>query len=354
MRKELAWLRRGPPARSSKPRFRIDAANSLIEDEPPPRNRLELERFATARLGKDVVDLEHVDLTLGSRTLLDDVTWRLGPGERVGLVGPNGIGKSSVLRLISGDLQPDAGRVKRGRTVDVRYLSQTLGELEPGVRVLDSVRGNELTASKLLESFGFTGDLLTSRIGDLSGGERRRLQLLRLLLEEPNVLLLDEPTNDLDIETLNVLEDYLDDWPGTLIVVSHDRYFLDRVTDVVYAVRAGGRIEMLVQGISGYHAEQRFLGGVHAVEAAEPAPAADEAPSGPSAAEVREARKAMGRIDRRLTRLASRSEELHEQMIESATQYECLAQLQEDLARVQAEREALEEEWLEAAETAGE
>ncbi|UPK74343.1 ATP-binding cassette domain-containing protein [Nocardioidaceae bacterium SCSIO 66511] len=352
MRKELAWLRRGPPARTSKPQFRIDAANALIADEPPPRDRLELERFATNRLGKDVVDLEHVDLTLGGRTLLDDVTWRLGPGERVGLVGPNGIGKSSVLRLVSGDLEPDAGRVKRGRTVEVRSLSQTLGELEPGVRVLDSVRGNELTASRLLESFGFTGDLLTARIGDLSGGERRRLQLLRLLLEEPNVLLLDEPTNDLDIETLNVLEDYLDGWPGTLVVVSHDRYFLDRVTDVVYAVRAGGRIEMLVQGISGYHAEQRFLGGV--AGGTEEPPSQDEpTTSGPSAAEVREARKAMSRIDRQLTKLATRSEELHEQMIEQATQYECLAQLQEDLARVQTEREALEEEWLEAAEIAG-
>jgi len=401
VRKELAWLRRGPPARTSKPRFRIEAANALIEDEPPPRDRLELERFATARLGKDVVDLEHVDLDRGGRLLLDDVTWRIGPGERVGLVGPNGIGKSSILGLIAGDLEPDAGRVKRGRTVDVAALSQTLAELDPTERVLESVRGDELTSTKLLESFGFTGDLLTSRIGDLSGGERRRLQVLRLLLEEPNVLLLDEPTNDLDIETLNVLEDYLDRWPGTLVVVSHDRYFLERVTDVVYAIRTGGeplarvgggrhgggRIELLTGGVAEYRADphgdargargtsgsasatvrhgearrERGTSGstsatvrhgeerIPAPRGEDPGPPA-EATSGPSPAEVREARKTMGRIDRQLTRLANRSEELHEQMIENATQYECLAQLQEELTAVQAEQEQLEEQWLEAAE----
>ena len=365
LRKELAWLRRGPPARTSKPRFRIDAANALIEDEPPPRDRLELERFATARLGKDVVDLEHVDLERGGRLLLDDVTWRLGPGERVGLVGPNGIGKSSILRLIAGELEPDAGRVKRGRTVDVASLSQNLGELDPAERVLDSVRGDELTSTKLLEPFGFTGDLLTARIGDLSGGERRRLQVLRLLLEEPNVLLLDEPTNDLDIETLNVLEDYLDRWPGTLVVVSHDRYFLERVTDVVYAVRTGGeplarvgggrhgggRVELLTDGVAEYRADPHGEERIPAPRGEDSSPRTEERP-GPSPAEVREARKTMGRIDRRLGRLATRSEELHEQMIENATQYECLAQLQEELAAVQAEQDQLEEQWLQAAEIA--
>jgi len=245
VRKELAWLRRGAPARTSKPRFRMDAATELIADEPPPRDRLELERFATQRLGKDVLDLEHVDLTRGERRLLDDVTWRLGPGDRVGLVGVNGAGKTSVLRLLEGELRPDSGRVKRGRTVAVAHLSQQLEELDPSVRVLDSIEElarvvrtakGEISATSLLERFGFTGDRLTARVGDLSGGERRRLQVLRLLAGEPNVLLLDEPTNDLDIETLTVLEDHLDRWPGTLVVVSHDRYFLERVCDTVHAL----------------------------------------------------------------------------------------------------------------------
>src|SRR3954447_5903953 len=240
VRKELAWLRRGAPARTSKPKFRMDAASTLIEAEPPPRDRFELQRFATQRLGKDVLDMEDVDLKRGERRLLTHATWRLGPGDRMGLVGVNGAGKTSVLGLLAGDLAPDAGRVRRGRTVALEQLTQVLDDLDPAERVLDSVEGirrvtrtasGEITASSMLERFGFTGDRLTARIGDLSGGERRRLQLLRLLLHEPNVLLLDEPTNDLDIETLNVLEDFLDGWPGTLVVVSHDRYFLERVTD---------------------------------------------------------------------------------------------------------------------------
>ena len=241
MRKELAWLRRGAPARTSKPKFRIDAASALIEDEPPPRDRLELQRFATQRLGKDVIDVEDVDLVRGERTLLSHATWRLGPGDRVGLVGVNGAGKTSVLRLVAGDLDADPRPGQAGP--DGRA-----GAPHPGARPTStrasgcSTRSRrsggspgraagEITASSMLERFGFTGDRLTARIGDLSGGERRRLQLLRLLLSEPNVLLLDEPTNDLDIETLTVLEDFLDGWPGTLVVVSHDRYFLERVTD---------------------------------------------------------------------------------------------------------------------------
>src|SRR3954452_1416443 len=218
IRKELAWLRRGPPARTSKPKFRIEAANALIEDVPPPRDRLELQRFATQRIGKDVIDVEDVDLKRGERVLLTHATWRLGPGDRVGLVGVNGAGKSSVLGLLDGSLVPSAGRVKLGRTVALQHLTQALDDLDPQARVLDTVESvrrvtrtatGEITASSLLERFGFTGDRLTARLGDLSGGERRRFQLLRLLLTEPNVLLLDEPTNDLDIETLTVLEDFL-------------------------------------------------------------------------------------------------------------------------------------------------
>ncbi|MGE0219456.1 ABC-F family ATP-binding cassette domain-containing protein, partial [Mycolicibacterium sp.] len=264
MRKELAWLRRGPPARTSKPRFRIQAANELIANEPPPRDSLVLQRFATARLGKDVFDLHRVRLEVGDppRTLLDGVDWSIGPGARIGLVGVNGTGKTSVLRLLAGELEPTSGTVKRGQTLRIGYLSQALRELDGDQRVLDAVEnrrrvtelagGREITADTLLKDFGFTGDKLTTRISELSGGERRRLQFLRLLLDEPNVLLLDEPTNDLDIDTLTVLEDYLDGWPGTLIVVTHDRYFLERVSDVTYALTGGGRCDLLPGGIDQY------------------------------------------------------------------------------------------------------
>src|SRR3954453_15721564 len=263
--KELAWLRRGPPARTSEPKFRIDAANALIEDVPAPRDRRKLQRFATQRLGKDVIDMEDVDLVRGDppdeRRLLSHATWRLGPGDRVGLVGVNGAGKSSVLNLFAGELAPTVGKVRRGRTVALAHLTQQLDALDPGGRVLDTVESiqrvtrtadGDITASSMLERFGFTGDKLTARLGDLSGGERRRFQLLRLLLTEPNVLLLDEPTNDLDIETLTVVEDFLDGWPGTLVVVSHDRYFIERTVDTVWALLDDGQISMLPRGVGGY------------------------------------------------------------------------------------------------------
>ena len=267
VRKELAWLRRGPPARTSKPKFRIDAANALIDDVPEPRDRLELQKFATQRLGKDVLDMEHVDLVRGERTLLSDATWRLGPGDRVGIVGVNGAGKTSVLSLLAHTLSPQSGRVKHGRTVALQHLTQAIDVVDPEARVLATVEdirrvtrlsdGSDVSATAMLERFGFTGDRLTARLGDLSGGERRRFQLLKLLLTEPNVLLLDEPTNDLDIETLNVLEDFLDRWPGTLVVVSHDRYFLERVTDSTWALLGDGQISMLPNGVDQYLAHRR-------------------------------------------------------------------------------------------------
>ena len=217
LRKELAWLRRGAPARTSKPKFRLDAAAALIADEPEPRDRLQLQRFAIARLGKDVFDLDRVSVRLGGRMLLDDLSWSIGPGMRIGIVGVNGSGKTTVLRLLHGDLAPDSGRIKRGSTLRIGYLSQDVTELRGTERVLESVdqlrrqarlaSGAEASATSLLEDFGFTGDKLTTRLDDLSGGERRRLQMLRILLDEPNVLLLDEPTNDLDIDTLTVFED---------------------------------------------------------------------------------------------------------------------------------------------------
>jgi len=363
MRKELAWLRRGAPARTSKPKFRIEAANELIADEPPPRDTLELQRFATQRLGKDVLDVEDATLVRGDKVLLDHATWRLGPGDRVGLVGVNGAGKTSVLKLLSGDLAPAAGRVKRGRTVALEQLAQSLDDLDPNERVLDSVEAvkrvtrttnGEVTASSMLERFGFTGDRLTARIGDLSGGERRRFQMLSLLLSEPNVLLLDEPTNDLDIETLNVLEDFLDGWPGTLVVVSHDRYFLERVCDNVWALLGDGTIRMLPRGVDEYLERRRAVLDSAASSTSPstgPSAAPSEVPGQPKAsqAEQREARKVVARIDRQLSKLGDREEKLHAELAEHATDYEKLAELNEKLQALVAEKEALEDEWLEAA-----
>ena len=361
VRKELAWLRRGAPARTSKPKFRIDAATELIADEPPPRDRLELQRFATQRLGKDVLDLEDVDLVRGERTLLSGATWRLGPGDRVGIVGVNGAGKSSVLALLDGTLAPTAGRVKHGRTVSVQHLTQTLDVLDPEGRVLatiESIRrvtrtaSGDVTASSMLERFGFTGDKLTARIGDLSGGERRRFQLLRLLLSEPNVLLLDEPTNDLDIETLTVLEDFLDDWPGTLVVVSHDRYFLERVTDVVHGLLDDGRISLLPGGVDEYLSRRRSLASELAspLTAAVPSRQAGSERPRSGSAEERLARKTLARVEKRLEQVAARETELNAEVLAHASDHERLGALGSRLAELTEEREALEAEWLEAAE----
>jgi ABC transport system ATP-binding/permease protein len=373
-RKELAWLRRGPPARTSKPKFRIEAANSLIEDVPPPRDRLELQRFAAQRLGKDVIDVEDVDLVRGERKLLSHATWRLGPGDRVGIVGVNGAGKTSVLSLIAGALPPSAGRVKQGRTVALQHLTQALDDLDPEGRVLPTVESirrvtktadGEITATSMLERFGFTGDRLTARIGDLSGGERRRFQLLRLLLTEPNVLLLDEPTNDLDIETLNVLEDFLDGWPGTLVVVSHDRYFLERVTDSIWALLGDGQISMLPRGVDEYLERRaadlaRVDAGLRGAVVSSPEEPStrrelpeDAAPAKAKAgsAEERAARKNIARIDKQLERIAGQEAALNAEILEHAQDYEKLADLSARLDVLAAEKEELEMEWLEAAET---
>jgi ABC transport system ATP-binding/permease protein len=365
-RKELAWLRRGPPARTSKPKFRIEAAESLIADEPPPRDRLELQRFAMQRLGKDVIDVEDVDLVRGDRVLLSHATWRLGPGDRVGIVGVNGAGKSSVLSMVDGTLAPVAGRVKHGRTITMEHLTQTLDVLDPDGRVLPTIESirrvtrtatGEISASSMLERFGFTGDKLTARIGDLSGGERRRFQLLRLLLSEPNVLLLDEPTNDLDIDTLNVLEDFLDDWPGTLVVVSHDRYFLERVTDVVYGLLDDGQISLLPGGVDDYLARRRvslsrsrreFVAG----EANEVPSRQRQSPTSARAgsAEERAARKTIARVEKRLAQVSAREAELNAEVLAYASDHVRLADLGARLAELTEERDTLEAEWLEAAE----
>ena len=368
LRKELAWLRRGPPARTSKPQFRIDAANALIADEPAPRDSLALQQFAVTRLGKDVFDLVAVELfgrvrsgrcRNERRVLLDDLSWSIGPGARIGLVGVNGTGKTTLLRLLEGSVSPDAGRVRRGRTLRIGHLSQNIGELAGSQRVLDVVEeqrrvtrlagGGEASTSTLLEDFGFTAGKLTTRLDDLSGGERRRLQFLRLLLTEPNVLLLDEPTNDLDIDTLTVIEDYLDRWPGTLIVVTHDRYFLERVTDVTYALIGGGRCVLLPGGVEQYLADRAAADLVPMV-----APAGTVDPESPTdAAQARQARKDLARLESQLAKLETRVARIHARMAESASDYAALAALQTELDELVAGKDELEAAWLEAAEIAG-
>ncbi|RSN08451.1 glycerophosphodiester phosphodiesterase [Nonomuraea sp. WAC 01424] len=377
MRKEIAWLRRGPPARTSKPKFRIDAAQALIANEPPARESVELMRFAAARLGKTVYDLEDVTLHAGGPgdgpLVLDHCTWQFGPGDRVGLIGVNGSGKSSVLRLLGDNVQPDSGRVVRGKTVRLAHLSQELTELDPSRRVLESVEEirkylqlgkREWTASQLLERLGFKGDAQWKVIGDLSGGERRRLQLLRLLMDDPNVLLLDEPTNDLDIETLNELEDLLDGWPGTLILVSHDRYFLERVTDRCVALLGDGKLVMLPGGVDEY-LERRSagtavtarLGGASGPAAGARAPAAapSAAPSesGLSAKEERELRKELNRLERQLDKLGDQEARLHAAMAEAASDYAKLGSLDAQLRDVLTQKDTVEAEWLEVADRLG-
>jgi len=357
MRKELAWLRRGPPARTSKPKFRIQAANDLIANEPPPRDSLTLQRFATSRLGKDVFDLHRVSLTVGDppRTLLDGIDWSIGPGARIGLVGVNGTGKTSVLRLLAGEQSPTSGTVKRGVTLRIGYLSQALVELDGSQRVLDAVEdrrrvteldgGREITADTLLKDFGFTGDKLTTRLSELSGGERRRLQFLRLLLDEPNVLLLDEPTNDLDIDTLTVIEDYLDGWPGTLIVVTHDRYFLERVSDVTYALTGGGRCDMLPGGI------EQYLAGRSAAAAAPVR--AEPARQETAAARDRRTGKELSRIENQLAKIDDRIAALHDSMAHAAADHVRAGELNAELTDVLARKDELELAWLTLAEDPG-
>jgi ABC transport system ATP-binding/permease protein len=358
LRKEIAWLRRGPPARTSKPRFRIEAANALIADVPPVRDTVSLRRLAVARLGRQVVELHRVSVRFGDRLLLSDVNWLVGPGDRIGVVGANGAGKTTLLRLVMGGLTPDAGKVVRGSTVRPAYLSQELHELPAQLRVLEAVEevarrvrlgDRELSAAQLAEVFGFSGARLWTPVGDLSGGERRRLQLLRLLAGEPNVLLLDEPTNDLDIDTLSALEDLLDGWPGTLIVASHDRYLVERVCDTVVALYGDGRLRDLPGGVGEYLATL--------VAPAAPAPAgAGAAPSAqaPSAAaDLRSAKKELARLERQLGKLEQRAAGLHELLAAHATDYEKVAALDADLRAVQAERARTEDAWLDLAERVG-
>jgi ATPase subunit of ABC transporter with duplicated ATPase domains len=361
MRKELAWLRRGAPARTSKPKFRIDAANELIAGEPPVRDTVELTQLATSRLGRDVIDVLDVDAGYGDTTVLEDVTLHIGPADRIGILGPNGAGKSTLLALITGDLAPSAGRVKRGKTVTVRQVSQRLEGLQEhlGARVSDVVGRyrstfragkDEVTPGQLLERLGFTTAHQKVLVGALSGGQQRRLDLLLTLLEEPNVLVLDEPTNDMDTDMLAAMEDLLDTWPGPLLVVSHDRYLLERVTDTQYAV-LDGAVRHVPGGVEQYlelraASEASTGSGAGAAGAAAPAgssgsSASTAASSAPalSGAEAHAAQKELGALERRMQKLEKQTSSLQE--------------ITGRLREVELENEELEERWLELSEQLG-
>ena len=377
MRKELAWLRRGAPARTSKPKFRIDAANALIADVPPVRDTVELKKMAVSRLGKDVVDLENVSVVYddpsmpgGKRPVLKKVTWRIAPGERTGILGVNGAGKSTLLSLVTGDLKPTEGRVKHGKTVKIATLTQQLDELNEVAndRVSDVIGrkkrsyiadGKELSPSQMLERLGFTSAQLSTPVKDLSGGQKRRLQLMLILLDEPNVLILDEPSNDLDTDMLAAMEDLLDTWPGTLLVVSHDRYLMERVTDQQYAV-IDGSFRHLPGGVDEYLAlSAAGAGGSAAGSAQARAASSAQASAEPdtpkvSGAELRAAQKESGAIERRLAKLATEQEKLSEQMsAHDASDYAGLAALGEQQQTLQNEIDELEMRWLELSELLG-
>ena len=357
MLKELAWLRRGPPARTSKPKFRIDAANQLIADVPPLRNTVELAKIATARLGKDVVDLLDVSVSLDGHPVLRDVEWRIGPGERSGIVGANGAGKSTLLALITGAVQPDSGKVKRGKTVRIAILDQRGDELASlaGDRVADvlgrlrsgyQVDGRDVTPAQLLERLGFLDGQLSARVDELSGGQRRRLQLMLTLLAEPNVLLLDEPTNDVDTNMLAATEDLLDSWPGTLIVVSHDRYLLERVTDQQYAI-LNGRLRHLPGGVDEY---LRLTAAAADVRVTAPV-ASTAGPQAMSGAELRAAEKEIAAIDRKLARLAEQIAAKHRELAEhDQSDHVGITRLTQELRGLEDDVAGLESRWLKLSE----
>jgi ABC transport system ATP-binding/permease protein len=367
LRKELAWLRRGPPARTSKPKFRIDAANALIADEPPPRDGVEMARLAAARLGKTVIDLEDVSVRVGQRELLSHVTWQLGPGDRVAVIGVNGTGKTTLLRILAGTLPIPAdgqvstgGNVVTGSTVQLGYLTQEPPAVDPDLRVLEAaerirttarIGKREMSVSQLLDRLGLTGDRQWTRVGELSGGERRRLQLMLVLLAEPNVLLLDEPTNDLDIDTLTELEDLLDGWPGSVVVVSHDRYFLERVTDHSLALLDGG-LAFLPGGVDEYLSirEREEAPAVAATTAAAGPRSGGPAAGGEvSAAQARAGQKELARLERQIARLADEQTRLEAELAASASDYARLIELGGRLRSVQEDKTGLEERWLEVA-----
>ncbi|MBF6436953.1 ABC-F family ATP-binding cassette domain-containing protein [Nocardia cyriacigeorgica] len=366
-RKELAWLRRGPQARTSKPRYRVEAAEALIADVPPPRDSVSLSAFARKRLGRVVIELEDTTLTTpDGRELVRDLTWRLAPGERVGLVGVNGSGKTTLLRALAGDAELAAGKRIQGQTVQIGWLRQELDDLPTDMRVLEAVQqiamrimlgDKEISAGQLAERLGFTPARQRTPVGDLSGGERRRLQLTRILMSEPNVLLLDEPTNDLDIDTLQQLEDLLDNWAGTLVVISHDRYLIERICDSTWALFGDGKLTNLPGGIEEY-LTRRAAQQTTRSTAPKPASASAGSTSAAAAAPVtdsaayRAARKELTRLERSIDKLTEREQRLHTALADAATDPDKLLTLGAELKQVLAEKEAAEQRWMELADEA--
>ena len=362
LRKELAWLGRGAPARTTKPKFRMDAAAALIANEPEPRDRVALSKLATARLGKDVLDIENLHYEIGGQELLHDVTWRLGPGDRVGLVGVNGAGKTTLLKLILGTLQPTSGIIKRGKTVKIAILSQEVRELDEfaNERIFSLIAREksffvvdkkEVGIGQLVEQLGFTQAQLQTPISELSGGQRRRLQFLRLLFGEPNVLILDEPTNDLDTDILAAMEDLLDGWPGTLIVVSHDRYLLERVTDQQYALLGDTSLRHLPGGVDQYLELRKHSLSSTKMQNGKALAVVGTKPQTPglSGAALRDAQKNLARIERALEKLGGEEVDLHQQMaMQDQNDYAALSDLANKQAACNLKREQLETQWLEA------
>jgi ATP-binding cassette subfamily F protein uup len=349
IRKELAWLRRGAPARTTKPKFRVDAANVLIAEEPAPRDQGELLKFARNRLGNTVYEAHHLQIRAGDKELIDDLYWNIGPGDRIGIVGINGSGKTTLMRTLAGEAQAFAGKLTTGVTVKAAFLTQHLDELNPQWRVLEAVEkvaahielgnGKSLSASQLCERLGFDKDSQWTPVGDLSGGEKRRLQLTRLLMDSPNVLLLDEPTNDFDIETLTELEDLLDSYGGTLIVISHDRYFLERVCDRFVGLLGDKSLKDLPRGVDQY-LEQRM--------SSLKQPGSDtKSKSASSAAEQRQLKKDLARIERQIEKAKVRVNELEQAQTAAAFDPSELAKVSEELESQRAELKLREEEWLE-------
>ena len=348
VRKELAWLRRGAPARTTKPKFRVDAANVLIAGEPEPRNQGELLKFALNRLGKTVYEAHHLQVKLGDNELISDLYWNVGPGERIGIVGINGAGKTTLMRTLVGEIQPTAGKLVTGITVKPAFLTQHLDELDPTWRVLEAVEkianrvelggGRELSASQLCERLGFDRESQWTPVGDLSGGERRRLQLTRLLMDSPNVLLLDEPTNDFDIETLTELEDLLDGYGGTLIVISHDRYFLERVCDRFVGLLGDKLVRDLPRGVDEY-LELRH-------NATNISTSVQKEKKSSNAAEERQLKKDKVRLERQMEKADSKISELENELEAAAFDPARLQILTGDLENLRLEKAKLEEAWL--------
>ena len=350
IRKELAWLRRGAPARTAKPKFRIDAANTLIANEPPPRNETELLNFAANRLGNTVFEIHQATIKAGDKMILEDLYWNIGPGDRIGIVGVNGAGKTTLFRALLGQITAVAGKITTGVTVKAAFLSQHLEELDPTWRVLEAVEkvanqvqlgnGKELSASQLCEKLGFNTDSQWTPVGDLSGGERRRLQLTRLLMDSPNVLLLDEPTNDFDVETLTALEDLLDSFGGTLLVSSHDRYFLERVCDRFVGLLGDSKLRDLPGGIDEYLK-------LRSSSFESSGPIAPKVKSS-NIAEIKELKKEIAKYERQLEKLTAQMLELEGVQGDLAFDHEKLSANMEELTKLSHRKSDIEETWLKA------